>query len=78
MPPQTPSLVDYGEVLQSLVPIERRSVHLFSYIGELSLLYAVLSATPPAHLACAALLLTRALHHYGKVLTHVGHDKCVL
>lgn len=60
---RTPTLVDYGEVLQSLVPMEQRSAHLFSYIGELSLLYAVLSATPPAHLACAAFLLTRALHH---------------
>ncbi|XP_012694255.2 cyclin-F [Clupea harengus] len=64
---RTPTLVDYGEVLQSLLPMERRSVHFFCYVCELSLLYAVLSAIPPARLACAALLLTRALHHYAPV-----------
>ncbi|XP_028267842.1 cyclin-F isoform X2 [Parambassis ranga] len=59
-----PTLLDYGEVLLSLLPLERRTTHLFSYICELSLLYSALTAPPPAKLACAALLLTRALHHY--------------
>lgn len=62
---QSPTLPDYGEVLLSLLPMERRSTHLFSYVCELSLLYSALSTPPPAKLACAALLLTRALHHYG-------------
>lgn len=63
---QSPTLLDYGEVLFSLLPLERRTTHLFSYICELSLLYSALATPPPAKLACAALLLTRALHHYGK------------
>lgn len=63
--PQSPTLLDYGEVLLSLLPLERRTTHLFSYICELSLLYSALATPPPAKLACAALLLTRALHHYG-------------
>uniref|UniRef100_A0AAX7TQX3 F-box domain-containing protein n=1 Tax=Astatotilapia calliptera TaxID=8154 RepID=A0AAX7TQX3_ASTCA len=63
---RSPTLLDYGEVLFSLLPLERRTTHLFSYICELSLLYSALATPPPAKLACAALLLTRALHHYGK------------
>ncbi|MEQ2215620.1 hypothetical protein XENOCAPTIV_003390, partial [Xenoophorus captivus] len=63
----SPTLLDYGEVLLFLLPLERRSTNLFSYICELSLLYSALATTPPAKLACTALLLTRALHHYGKV-----------
>lgn len=59
-----PTLLDYGEVLLSLLPLERRTTHLFSYICELSLLYSTLAAPPPAKLACAVLLLTRALHYY--------------
>ena len=62
---QSPTLLDYGEVLLSLHPLERRTTHLFSYICELSLLYSALATPPPAKLACAVLLLTRALHHYG-------------
>ena len=62
---QAPTLLDYGEVLLSLQPLERRTGHLFSYICELSLLYSALTVLPPAKLACAALLLTRAMHHYG-------------
>lgn len=62
---QSPTLPDYGKVLLSLLPMERRSTHLFSYVCELSLLYSALASPPPAKLACAALLLTRALHHYG-------------
>uniref|UniRef100_A0A672I5M9 Cyclin-F n=1 Tax=Salarias fasciatus TaxID=181472 RepID=A0A672I5M9_SALFA len=61
---RSPTLLDYGEVLLSLLPLERRTTHLFSYICELSLLYSALASPPPAKLACAALLLTRALHHY--------------
>ncbi|XP_077474155.1 cyclin-F [Stigmatopora argus] len=64
---RTPTLLDYGEVLLSLVPLEGRSVHLFGYICELSLLYSALAAPPPAKLACAVLLLTRAMHHYAPV-----------
>ncbi|XP_056144424.1 cyclin-F [Lampris incognitus] len=64
---RTPTLLDYGEVLLSLLPMEKRSTHLFSYICELSLLYSALSIPPRAKLACAVLLLTRALHHYAPV-----------
>uniref|UniRef100_A0A3B5LWV8 Cyclin-F n=1 Tax=Xiphophorus couchianus TaxID=32473 RepID=A0A3B5LWV8_9TELE len=64
---RSPTLLDYGEVLLFLLPLERRSSHLFSYVCELSLLYSALATLPPAKLACAALLLTRALHHYGPV-----------
>uniref|UniRef100_A0A3Q0SH25 Cyclin-F n=1 Tax=Amphilophus citrinellus TaxID=61819 RepID=A0A3Q0SH25_AMPCI len=61
---RSPILLDYGEVLLSLLPLERRTTHLFSYICELSLLYSAFATPPPAKLACAVLLLTRALHHY--------------
>ncbi|XP_061703271.1 cyclin-F isoform X2 [Syngnathoides biaculeatus] len=64
---RSPTLLDYGEVLLSLLPLERRTTHLFSYICELSLLYSALATSPPPALACAALLLTRALHHYAPV-----------
>ncbi|XP_061567091.1 cyclin-F [Cololabis saira] len=64
---RSPTLLDYGEVLLFLFPPERRTAHLFSYICELSLLYSALTTPPPAKLACAALLLTRALHYYGPV-----------
>ncbi|KAM9844127.1 cyclin-F [Aulostomus maculatus] len=64
---RSPTLLDYGEVLLSLLPLERRTTHLFSYICELSLLYSALAAPQPAKLACAALLLTRALHHYAPI-----------
>ncbi|KAM9392008.1 cyclin-F [Pholidichthys leucotaenia] len=61
---RSPTLLDYGEVLLSLLPQERRTSHLYSYICELSLLYSSVPTPPPAKLACAALLLSRALHHY--------------
>lgn len=64
---QTPTLLDYGQVLLSLLPLERLTVHLFSYLCELTLLYSALTTYSSAHLANATLLLTRALHHYGKV-----------
>lgn len=63
---QTPTLLDYGEVLQSLLPMQCRTAHLFSYICELSLLFSPLTVPGPARLASATLLLTRALHNYGK------------
>ncbi|XP_066498510.1 cyclin-F [Hoplias malabaricus] len=62
-----PTLLDYGDVLQSLLPMERRSAHLFSYICELTLLCSPFTLPSPAHLACATLLLTRALHNYAPV-----------
>lgn len=73
--PQSPTLLDYGEVLLSLLPLERRTTHLFSYICELLLLYSALTAPPPAKLACAALLLTRALHHYGNNTRSIKHTR---
>uniref|UniRef100_A0A8C9RIW7 Cyclin-F n=1 Tax=Scleropages formosus TaxID=113540 RepID=A0A8C9RIW7_SCLFO len=60
---RTPTLLDYGDILLSLLPLDGRSAHLFSYICELSLLYTTLSLLPPSCLACAALLLTRAMHN---------------
>uniref|UniRef100_A0A8C2HWW8 Cyclin-F n=1 Tax=Cyprinus carpio TaxID=7962 RepID=A0A8C2HWW8_CYPCA len=61
---RTPTVLDYGEVLQSLLPVERRSSYLFSYICELSLLCSPLTVPGPSRLASAVLLLTRALHNY--------------
>ncbi|XP_055754658.1 cyclin-F isoform X2 [Salvelinus fontinalis] len=61
---RTPTLLDYGQVLLSLLPLEQLSVHLFSYLCELTLLYSALTTYSSAHLANAILLLTRALHHY--------------
>ncbi|XP_075998786.1 cyclin-F [Genypterus blacodes] len=77
---RSPTLLDYGEVLLSLLPLERRTTHLFSYVCELSLLYSALATAPPAKLACAALLLTRALHHYAPIwpsqlADHTGFSK---
>ncbi|KAM3599002.1 uncharacterized protein V6R79_025332 [Siganus canaliculatus] len=61
---RSPTLLDYGDLLLSLLALEKRTTHLFSYVCELSLLYSALATQPPAKLACAALLLSRALHHY--------------
>ncbi|CAN9505270.1 unnamed protein product [Ophioblennius macclurei] len=61
---RSPTVLDYGQVLLSLLPLERRTTHLFSYICELSLLYSTLVSQPPAKLACAVLMLTRAMHRY--------------
>ncbi|XP_041133008.1 cyclin-F [Polyodon spathula] len=61
---RTPTLLDYGEVLLSLSPLDRRSENLLHYICELSLLYTSLSRYSPARLAAAALLLTRILHRH--------------
>ncbi|XP_020862531.1 cyclin-F isoform X1 [Phascolarctos cinereus] len=57
-----PTLVDYKEVLVNVVPTERRTLHLYSFICELSLLYTSLSVYSPAHLAAAALLLAKLMH----------------
>ncbi|XP_068191940.1 cyclin-F [Antennarius striatus] len=77
---RSPTLLDYGEVLLSLLPLERRTTHLFSYICELSLLYSDLATPPPARMACAALLLTRAMHHYAplwpsQLIDYTGFSK---
>lgn len=64
---RAPTLLDYREVLLSLLPLERRTTHLFSYVCELSLLFSALTVPPPAKLACAALLLSRTLHHYAPI-----------
>ncbi|XP_073713838.1 cyclin-F-like [Misgurnus anguillicaudatus] len=61
---QTPTVLDYGQVLLSLLPVERRSSHLYSYICDLSMLCSRLALPGPARLACAIMLLTRALHNY--------------
>uniref|UniRef100_A0A3Q3WT96 Cyclin-F n=1 Tax=Mola mola TaxID=94237 RepID=A0A3Q3WT96_MOLML len=71
---RSPTLLDYRELLLSLLPLERRTTHLFSYICELSLLFSVLATPPPAKLACAALLLTRALHHYAPLWPNLLAD----
>nr|XP_033770580.1 cyclin-F isoform X1 [Geotrypetes seraphini] len=57
-----PTLVDYKDVLLNLMPLERRTVQLNSYICELSLLYTDFSVYSPAQLATAALLLAKMLH----------------
>ncbi|KAI1884434.1 hypothetical protein AGOR_G00226360 [Albula goreensis] len=64
---RTPTILDYGEVLLALLPLERRSTHMFSYICELSLLYTSLTLPSPARLASAALLLTRTIHHHAPI-----------
>uniref|UniRef100_A0A8C4ZWY3 Cyclin-F n=1 Tax=Gadus morhua TaxID=8049 RepID=A0A8C4ZWY3_GADMO len=64
---RTPMLLDYGKVLLYLLHLEWRTVHLFKYICELSLLHSAFATAPPAKLACAVLLLSRALHHYAPV-----------
>ncbi|XP_013373472.1 PREDICTED: cyclin-F [Chinchilla lanigera] len=57
-----PTVVDYKEVLLTLVPVAPRTQHLCSFLCELSLLHTSLSAYTPAHLASAALLLARVMH----------------
>ncbi|XP_041434451.1 cyclin-F-like isoform X2 [Xenopus laevis] len=57
-----PTVVDYKDVLSHLIPLDRSTLHLCSYISELSLLYTELSMYSPAHLAAGALLLARILH----------------
>ncbi|KAF4798516.1 Cyclin-F [Turdus rufiventris] len=57
-----PTILDYKEVLSSIVSLERRTLHLYSFICELSLLNTSLSVYSPAQLAAAALLLAQMLH----------------
>ncbi|XP_010079505.1 PREDICTED: cyclin-F, partial [Pterocles gutturalis] len=57
-----PTIVDYKEVLSNIVPLERRTLHLYSFICELSLLNTSLCVYSPARLAVAALLLAKILH----------------
>ncbi|XP_025934993.1 cyclin-F isoform X3 [Apteryx rowi] len=61
-----PTVVDYEEVLSNIVSLERRTLHLYSFICELSLLNTSLCVYSPAHLAAAALLLAKILHKQGK------------
>jgi len=58
--------VDYKEVLSNIVSLERRTLHLYSFICELSLLNTSLFVYSPARLAAAALLLAKILHGHGK------------
>ncbi|XP_060642187.2 cyclin-F [Anolis sagrei] len=57
-----PTIVDYKEVLLNITPMEKRTVYLYSFICELSLLNTGLCIYSPARLAAAALLLARVLH----------------
>ncbi|XP_019363210.1 PREDICTED: cyclin-F-like [Gavialis gangeticus] len=57
-----PTIVDYKEVLLNIISLERRTLHLYGFICELSLLNTSLCAYSPAHLAAAALLLAKILH----------------
>ncbi|NWI20403.1 CCNF protein, partial [Crypturellus soui] len=57
-----PTVVDYEEVLSHIILLERRTLHLCSFICELSLLSTGLCVYSPARLAAAALLLARVLH----------------
>ncbi|XP_053133126.1 cyclin-F isoform X2 [Hemicordylus capensis] len=59
-----PTIVDYKEVLLNIIPLERRTVHLYSFICELSLLNTGLCVYSPARMAAAALLLAKALHKH--------------
>ncbi|XP_042671213.1 cyclin-F-like, partial [Centrocercus urophasianus] len=59
---QVPTIVDYKEVLSNIVSLERRTLHLYSFICELSLLNTSLFGYSPARLAAAALLLAKILH----------------
>lgn len=59
-------MVDYKEVLLTLVPVASRTQHLCSFLCELSLLHTSLSIYAPARLASAALLLARLMHGQSK------------
>ncbi|XP_051037200.1 cyclin-F [Phodopus roborovskii] len=59
---RVPTVVDYKEVLLTLVPVASRTQHLCSFLCELSLLHTSLSIYAPARLASAALLLARLMH----------------
>ncbi|KFV62469.1 Cyclin-F, partial [Dryobates pubescens] len=57
-----PTIVDYKEVLANIACLERRTLHLYSFICELSVLNTSLCVYSPAQLAAAALLLAKVLH----------------
>ncbi|XP_029803571.1 cyclin-F [Suricata suricatta] len=59
---RVPTVVDYKDVLLTLVPTVPRTQHLCSFLCELSLLHTSLAAYAPARLAAAALLLARLTH----------------
>uniref|UniRef100_A0A452VDH8 Cyclin-F n=2 Tax=Ursus TaxID=9639 RepID=A0A452VDH8_URSMA len=59
---RVPTVVDYKDVLLTLVPAAPRTQHLCSFLCELSLLHTSLAAYSPACLAAAALLLARLTH----------------
>ncbi|XP_035939080.1 cyclin-F [Halichoerus grypus] len=59
---RVPTVVDYKDVLLTLVPVAPRTQHLCSFLCELSLLHTSLAAYAPARLAAAALLLARLTH----------------
>lgn len=63
---QVPTVVDYKDVLLTLVPMAPRTQHLCSFLCELSLLHTSLAAYAPALLATAALLLARLTHGQSK------------
>lgn len=63
---QVPTVVDYKDVLLTLVPMAPRTQHLCGFLCELSLLHTSLAAYAPAHLAAAALLLARLTHGQSK------------
>uniref|UniRef100_A0A8C9K8K5 Cyclin-F n=1 Tax=Panthera tigris altaica TaxID=74533 RepID=A0A8C9K8K5_PANTA len=56
---RVPTVVDYKDVLLTLVPEAPRTQHLCGFLCELSLLHTSLAAYAPACLAAAALLLAR-------------------
>lgn len=58
--------MDYKEVLSNITSLERRTLHLYSFICELSLLNTSLCVYSPARLAAAALLLAKILHGQGE------------
>lgn len=59
-------MVDYKDVLLTLVPVAPRTQHLCSFLCELSLLHTSLAVYAPARLAAAALLLARLTHGQSK------------
>ncbi|XP_036265428.1 cyclin-F [Pipistrellus kuhlii] len=59
---RVPTVVDYKDILLTLIPMPPRTQHLCSFLCELSLLHTSLAAYSPARLAAAALLLARLTH----------------
>ncbi|KAG9476823.1 cyclin-F isoform X2 [Eleutherodactylus coqui] len=59
-----PTVIDYKDILSHIISLDRGTMHLCSYISELSLLYTELSVFSPAQLAAGTLLLARILHKH--------------